>query len=123
IAYVIVRLDNGARLLPDQDRAQVLDVRKALWQLVVDRLQRMTRIYHVVDEQLVIAEARRSHRHVLGDDELAARRASVHRIRMRGKNRQRRLVDAGEDVADAQAAARDTDELIAAPTRLVHPER
>ena len=60
---------------------------------------------------------------MLGDDELALRRPAVRGIGVRRQDGERQFEDARQDVSDAQASARDADDLIEAPSRLVNLQR
>ena len=96
---------------------------KTAWELTMDGLERMTGVHHVVDQQDVLAEPRSRHRHMLRDDELATHRSAFGRIRMRRQYRERLLVNARQHIADAQAAARDADDLVERKPRFLDAKR
>jgi hypothetical protein len=59
--------------------------------LAMHRLERVSRIDHVVYKKHAVSQSWRGHRHVLGDDELAAHLATLRGVRMRRQDRQRQL--------------------------------
>lgn len=120
---MIVGLHLRAGLVPQHGRAHRGNGRIALLQMLLHACERDARIDEVVDEQHIALQFAARHRDVLRDVEFALLRAGRFAIRTRGENRQRQIVDARELVADAQAAAREAQDLVELPARLVHGQR
>jgi hypothetical protein len=83
---MVVGPEDRASLPPQHGGAQHDDVRETARQLGVDRLQRMSRVDHVVDQQHAVAETRPGHRHVLGDHQLPREQRTVMLLGMATRN-------------------------------------
>jgi hypothetical protein len=123
VFHEVIRMKRRDTFFPQHTGADFFQVCIALRQLFFDDVKRVPGIDHIVNDQYTIAKLCRGHREMLRDEQFASHRAAFFDVTRRAHDREWLIENARELIADTQAPARDANDVIELPLRIVNFDR